>query len=458
MLKKIYRPVFANDFSPMIPQWWARETLRILDKKLRILPFVDRNYEPYFKEAGDVVNVHRVSNFTALRKQVGSPITMQNASATGDTVKLNQQVHVAFSLTDMEMRSNYDNLRGKFLNRAAVAMAEGIDKVVLGELYQMNAYAAGHIGTALGDQDVLDLREHFNRNELPEEGRVLFVGAGSETELLAVPRFVDNEKIANGQAIVTGQLGMIRGFRAVQVSQAPEVSSNGDVLAISAQCVGAYLKGATAITCDTATGTVAAGAWCLIAGDDKPHRIVSKTDTSSAITGMVISPPLFNNVADNAVITILTAGQINYVAGYAVGYSGDLVYDTFTINPAVGQGVTIGNNNDVYTIIAVDIGAKTIRLNRPLDNAAANDELIHLLPRGKYCMALGLPDAITFVNRPLPLPDASTGVKAAYVDFNGIALRVMMAYDFDNQTMKINFDTLCGVKSLNRNFGGMLVS
>lgn len=55
-------------------------------------------------------------------------------------------------------------------------------------------------------------------------------------------------------------------------------------------------------------------------------------------------------------------------------------------------------------------------------------------------------NAIALVTRPLALPKGSD--KASYVNYDGFALRVVMAYDINKKTDVVSIDMLCGTKLL----------
>ncbi len=460
-------PLRDNDVSALVPEHWAREALRNLDKQTKILPLVNRNYENFFAEEGDVVNINRDGNFVAKRKFQGQAITIQDVKSTKDWVRLNQQLHVSFLIDDQDLRRTFKELVPRYMLRAAVALGLGVDAVLMGEGYQFLDYAAGHIGTPINDAAVLDLREHFQRNEVPvTDPRYLIVGAAAEKQLLDVPRFVDSDKLmSNGEAIRNGQIGRVRGFEVITASQAWEVEDGNDQYAGAINHTGGYLKGATVLTVDQfSSEAVVAGSWCLIAGDDKPHRITARTLDTGSTVEITITPGLFNAVADNAIVNVWRPFYVNQASATAQQASGydfqsgeDMVIDGWTNGPMLGQGVTVGNTADVYTVTGVDLDNNKITLNRPLDVGVLNDVGIFPLPRGNYNMAF-IRDALTFVNRPLMPPDAGTGVRSYTANYRGVAIRVTFGYDMIYERMRVTFSTLCGVKTLDKRMGGMLVS
>ena len=459
-----------NDLVALIPEWWALESLMELQKNLVILPLVNRDYDKYFMEAGNVVNLNRTGDFTALRKQKGSKITVQSADASADTVELNQHYHVSYYLDDQDLRATMGDLRPKYIQKAAIAMAEALDMVITGEVYNFLDNAAGQAGAAVTDQYVRDLAEIFTRNNNTRAGRNCIVGPATENDLLGIDRFVEARMIGNGEAILNNMLGRMRGFDFYVASQIPEVAA-GTTINTDNTVTANTPAGQTSIGVTEAGTDLVAGHWVLIAGDAQPHRIVSYT-TAVGTGTMVLDTPLRNAVTAAAVISEYTSlaliAQAVAPAGYAAGYSGEIVVDTSAPEGTlkIGQGISFSTaasaavQDPRYTITGLSHAGGFIvgiTLNRPLDVALVDNGVVNPIPPANYNLAF-MRDAMTFVNRPLQPADAGSGVNAAWNAYNGIAIRVTIGYDQDYMGQKVTLDTLCGVKTLDPDMGGILLS
>ena len=98
-----------------------------------------------------------------------------------------------------------------------------------------------------------------------------------------------------------------------------------------------------------------------------------------------------------------------------------------------------------------------ITLNRPLDAAVPTGTGIGVCPPANYNMGF-IRDALTLVNRPMRPADPGTGVSSGFAAANNIALRVTIGYDMNIMKYVITLDTLCGVKTLNQDMGGVLIA
>jgi len=459
----------ANNIAALVPEWWAFESLRILTKNLVVANLVNRDYDGLFAKGGDVVNINRTGTFTSVRKQKGSPIVIQDAVVEGDTVKLNQHLHVSFELDDRDIQSSFVDLKTRFMVPAARALAEGIDLILMGEVYNFLGTTAGTIGAAVGDPALRDLNEAFTRNLIPRDGRNLIIGPSTENDMLGIDNFNDVAPRSENP-ILNGWIGRARSFDIYVANQTSEVSAPGIVVVSNALTLnGAAVKGQTVIPItDAGTTDLLAGTMVTIVGDMHPQLITTVVGGGAgAVTSITVWPGLQNNVLTGAIVNIYTEYQtanpgtttypVNYSGEIAVSKTGGAALNSLTALK-IGQGVYLAGNMYMITGIADDgTNITTITLNRPLDAAVPNDSVIGPVPPANYNLAI-IPDAVTLVNRPMRPADVGTGVASGFAAAGNIALRVTIGYNMNIMKYVITLDTLCGVKTLNQDMGGVLLA
>ena len=81
--------VSFGSVSALKPEWWALEGLIVLEENIVVTNLVNRDYDNFFVNAGDTVNVSKADSFTAATKTKGSTVTAPYTRATGQIVKLN---------------------------------------------------------------------------------------------------------------------------------------------------------------------------------------------------------------------------------------------------------------------------------------------------------------------------------------------------------------------------------
>ena len=457
------RPVAyeTNDTAAYNPEIWAQESLMILRNNMVAAQLVHQDFSTEIAEFGDIVNTRRPNDFSAKRKTATDNVTIQDAIATNVVVPLDQHVHTSFLIRDSQMSLAFKNLVTEFLEPAVIAMAQFIDQVVYGASAQWllnNAYAAGNLGAGATKGGVLETRKIMNTNKAPINIRSLLHSVSSETDLLNIAEVLNADKIGDdGTKMREASLGRLWGFNHWMDQNVGDISAGDNTVGAVDNAAG-YAAGTTSLTVDTFAAALTNGSWVTIAGDDVPHRVVSTVGGATPTT-LVITPGLKRPVADNAAITVSTAGAVNFGAGYAAGYAKEIVYDTFTIDPQVGQPVAFGDSTDtaVYSILQVDTVAKTILLDRPLVAALADNDPISVANAGSYNFAFHR-NALALVLRPLALPDPRTGVRGASASFNGITVRTVMTYDGEKQGHLVTLDLLAGTKVLDNNLGALMFS
>lgn len=454
--------VYANDVDAYIPEFWANESLAILEENMVMAQLVHRDFEPVVQSYGDVVNTRRPGEFKAYRKLPSDNVTIQDATATNVQVPLNQQLHVSFMIRDGEESKSFKDLVTEYMAPAMLAQARAVDQLLLGQAYQFlgNSYGAlGGLSSSNAIDYVTGVRNKMNIRKAYVDGRNLVLTPTSETAFLNNAAFTAANQVGDdGTALREASLGRKLGFDIFMCQNAPSVAVGNSTLAGAINLGAGYAAGTTVMTVDGFTGAVTTGNWLTIAGDKTPQRITAHTETLGNTTSITVSPGLRAAVADNAVVTTYTAGQVDQSVsptGYAAAWAKPIVYDTFTVDPQVGQMVAFGTATDVYSIIQVDTTAKTILLDRPLAAAIADNALINVGPPGDYNLAFHR-NAMSLVVRPLALPRPGIGARAAVVNMGGLSMRATITYNGEKQGTLVTLDMLLGVAILDTNLGAVM--
>lgn len=456
VLAAAQHPVFANDNDAFIPEVWAQEGLMLLENNLVAAQLVHRDFEDEIANFGDTVNTRLPATFQAEFKDDDDEVTIQDAISPNVPVVLNRHVHTSFMIKDGEESKGFKLLRATHLTPAMLSVAEAVDQIVLGQVYEFMANAVGQIGVTPTKETVLAVREKMNTLKVPMSGRNLILGSETESDLLAIELFTSAEKVGDGgTALEMGALGRKYGLQTWMAQQTPSVPTGSTVAAYAVNNAAGYLKGATTIAIDGLAAAIVAGSWCVIAGDNHPQRIIS-TVGGGTPTSMVISPGLQRAVVDNAVVTVYTPGAINNVAGYPAGYGKTLTVDGFTVAPFPGQGISISpatpnGLEPVYAAYGVPT-TTALKLNRPLDVAAADNHVVAPAPAGNYNFGFHR-NALALVTRPLAAPDPEAGARSFVASWDGISMRVTITYDGRKQGHLVTCDLLMGVKVLDVRLG-----
>jgi len=454
--------VFANSVDPFIPELWAQEGLAILEENMVATNLVHRDFENQLQAYGDTVNTRRPGEFQSKRKGTNDDITLQDATSTNVAVPLNQHAEVSFLIRDVEQTWSFKDLVATYLAPALLAQARFIDQIVLGQYSQFYANFVGTPGglTSSNAKDkILDVRNKMNINKAYVSGRNIVWAPSSETNVLKADIILQANTSGDGGAAMRN--AMIDRKLGFDHYMGQNMASIGSVTTGSAGAVnhsGSYAVGTTVLVVDGFTGDAIPSNSFILIGSD-PYRVVSSSLTTGNTTGITIAAPgLRSAVADNAVITPITGGSVNLSGGYAAGWTKTIAVTNPTIKFQDGQMVTFGTSasSAVYTIVDANSTDNTILLDRPLEAAISNSDPIYPMGTGDYNFAFHR-NAIALVVRPLALPPAGSGARAAVVNYNGLSLRATLSYNPTKQGTQVTLDMLFGIKVLDTNLGCVLM-
>lgn len=448
---KVWKTVFDNDNSVLVPEIWAQEALMILENNMVAAALVYRDFSNEVASYGDTVKAHRPGSFTAKRKTDADDVTVQDASTTDVDVKLNQHLHVSFIIKDGEESMSFKDLVALHLTPALIANAQALDEVILAQAYEFMGNSVGKLGTDPTKPTIVAANELLNTRRCPVAGRNMILSPNAEGSLLDIGEFTKvNEAGDAGAALRTANLGQKFNFNFFMSQNTASIAEGNTVVTGAINNGTGYGIGSTALTVDGLAADVTNGSWLTIAGDMTPQRIVSHTG-AGPVTALVITPGLKSAVLNDAVITIYTPGAVNLAAGYASGYAKEIVVDGFTVAPKTGQLISFGTAADVYGALSTPT-TTSILPNRPLDAGIANDAVVGIGPVGEYCFGFHR-NAVALVTRPLATPRAGTGAMSYVANYNGLSVRVTITYDGYKQGHLVTVDLLAGVKTLDTNLG-----
>ena len=447
----------ANDLAAFIPEVWAQEALMVLEENMVIANLVHRDFENEVARFGETVNTRRPGKFVMKRKVKGDDVTVQDATAENVPVVLNQHIHTSFLVEDEDTSKSFQDLRAIYLVEAVKSLARGTDEMLLGETYQYLANAAGKLGTAATKASIIDTRTKMSNNKVPLDGRNFIITPDTEGALLNVAEFVEAHKRGDdGSAIREAHLGRLMGFDFFMCQNAPAVAAGSSTEVAEVDNIGGYAAGTTVLAIDNTSLDLTAGSWCTIVGDMTPQKIISAT--GSPTTQITISPGLRSAVANDADVTVYLPGAVDLSAGYASGWSKAITVKDFTVAPQTGQMVTFdaAAAKAVYSALSTPT-TTSLLLNKPLEDAESNNDVVGLGPAGQYNLAFHR-NALALVSRPLAAPAPGTGALSFVANYNGLGLRATITYDGNKQGHLVTLDMLCGIKVLDTDLGAVMLA
>jgi hypothetical protein len=369
----------------------AKESLRQLENQLGMSKMCFRDWENKFGKDGDTLGIRKPNVFRASKQRTRVPSALNENTVT---LTVATQAHVSFEWSSKQMTDTLDRISERYIKPAMSALANVMD-VDLYDLHDQVYNQVGTPGTAPSDYDVYaDARRRMNEEAIPLENRFVCINPKGEAETMKGLKGLFQPTMIN-DIISKGALGHLAGFD-TYMAQNVQTHTTGYFTTGSTPLVdGANQTGTTLLSNGWSSGaaTLKKGDVFTVAG---VYAVNPKTGASTAELRQFVL---------TADITA-TLEVIDIPISPSIVTSGPL--QTVTASPA---------NDAVITMVGTESTAYPINI------------AFH-----KECFTLAV--------RPLEIP--SSAVYGARESYNGLSVRVMKAYDINEDVEVLRFDVLYG--------------
>ena len=374
----------------------TNETLRVLHQKLNFIGTINRAYDDSFAKSGAKIGSDlriRLPNQYTVRS--GRVLDAQHQSEEQVTLQVTSQKGVDMVFDSSELALDIDRFSERYITPAASVLAANIESDALSMYKDVYNQANQSTLTAALDIDtVLEAKRLLDDNLTPmDENRVANLCSRQTVGLVSALKTLYHDASAISQQYRDGQMGKTAGFTFYQNSllqRHTSGSDDGNDYAVD----GAAEDGAT-ITIKTGTGTLLKGDIITFAGCYRVHpetkvstgelqQFTVTTSTGANATSVAISP------------SIIISGAKQNVSGYPT--------DSGTVTK-------VGGVSKAY-----DLGLTYHK------------------------------DAFTFATADLPMPSGVDMATRKVLD--GISMRIVRAYDINNDQMPMRLDILYGYKTI----------
>ena len=289
----------------------ARQALPRLIDNLVFPNLVHRDFSEDFHDLGDTIRVRRPVILTAEEFDAASGVNYQDIQEDAVEVKLDHLATVDAAASAIETAVNIDDLNRVFVEPAAAALAEKINRDGLA-LYADVPYTVGVAGTTPATLDELaDVRRMLNRNKVPAYERVAVWDPEADAAFTKIPAIVNAEKSGDVAALRDGSIGRVFGMDHY-MSQAVKRHETGMTAASAVKVSGAVAEGATQLNLKgtTLAGKLVKGDVMKIGGGSYVVTEDSASASGNAISGVKVYPAL-PALADGAEVTLVGSHTAN---------------------------------------------------------------------------------------------------------------------------------------------------
>lgn len=190
----------------LTPQIIAREALMVLRNNAVLANLVHRDYSDEFVAGvGDTITIRKPATFEA--KEFNGSITVQDATESGVSVKMDKHLDVSFAVTSKEMTLDIADFSEQLLVPAMQAFADKVDKYIIG-LESDITQRVTFDGTDAITDAVIDARKYLTDAAAPLTNRRFVYGSTIESDLLKTDLFMSAERVGDeGTALREASLG-----------------------------------------------------------------------------------------------------------------------------------------------------------------------------------------------------------------------------------------------------------
>jgi len=367
----------------------GRELLPILKENLVFPALVNKDYsETYSQAKGDTIQVEKPAVFVA--DEFGGSINLQDIGEKSIPVKLDNIADVSISVSAKDFALSAPQFRTKYLEPAAVALAEKINLDGLALYKEISSYygVSGTTPDALAD--FTNARKNLNVQKVPMMDRKAVWDPSADAKFLELDAVVGADKSGSTEALRAGSIGKIMGFE------------NFMTQAIKTHTAGGY----------TALADVTVG-------------ITAASNATDATSGFVYSTAVLTSAAGASTAKVLKGDLLTFADDNGKVWQCTALEDSAA---AIAGVVTVKLIDEV----TADCTAEAVTFADVTAGGHVANMAFH-------------PKAFVYVTRPLDQP---RGVESYVVNYEGISLRVVESYDISTKVTTLSIDVLYAYKTV----------
>lgn len=380
----------------LTPTQVTREILRILHQKSNFIGTINRQYDDSYAvsgaKIGDSLKIRLPNKYTV---RTGRTIDVQDTTESSVTLQVATQKGVDMAFTSQDLTLSLQDFSKRILEPAVAVLAANIEADAL-SMYKDVYQIVDDDAAAFDFDTVLQGRQKLNEALAPmDDNRTALLTSGSTRKVVDALKGLFQDSTSIAKQYRTGMMGKTAGFDFYENTLIP-VHTTGTAAKSTSYTVNGADQTGSSITIQTGTDTFLVGDIVTFAGCNRVHP-ESKSDTG---------------VLQQFVVTANSGASAT----------------TLSISPAIttsgaSQNVSASPTNS-GAVVKVGAGAsETLQTNMVYHR-----------------------DAFTFATADLVMPK---GVDfAARETFDGISMRVVRAYDINNDNFPCRIDVLYGFKTV----------
>jgi len=383
--------------SILTPTAVTREALRILHQKLNFIGNVTRDYDDSYAVKGAKIGSDlkvRLPNQYTVRS--GATLATQDTQEQSVTLQVATQKGVDLNFSSSELTLSLDDFSKRILDPAMAVLAANIESHMLSNVYKDVYQSVWNGGAAATYNKALDCRVKLQNALAPANARTMLLDPLAMADVIKDTKTLFQDDKSLSRQFKEGIVGRAAGFDWGENTMMPSHTRGAGDTAYVVNTSTGITSGTATITVATGTGTINQGDVFTIAGVFEAHpetkantgrlqQFVCTADYAGGGGSVSVSPtPVTSGARQNVVIVGAGASKAVVIAG--------------TASTAVQTGLAF--QEGAFAFATAD---------------------------------LQMPSGVDFSAREV---------------FDGISMRIVRAYDINNDLFPCRLDVLYGFKTL----------
>jgi hypothetical protein len=376
--------------SLLTPTAVTREALRVLHQKLNFVGSVTRDYDDSYAKTGakigDSLKIRLPNQYTV---RSGATLSAQDTTESSVTLQVATQKGVDLNFTSVDLTLSLDDFSKRILDPAMSVLAANIEADAL-SMYKQVYQSIWNGGSAATYNKALDARVLLQRSLAPANERTALMDSLAMADVVKDTKTLFQDDASIAKQYKEGYMGRAAGFDWAENTLMPShtrSAANGAYLVNGAAQTGATL------TVDTGANAPSEGDVITIAGVYSVHP---ETKVSTGVLQQFVIGSGASTTSFPISPSIITSGATQNVSG----------------SPADNAAVTFAGTASTAVQTAL------------------------LFQKGAFAFAtadLVMPQGVDFASRQV---------------LDGISMRIVRAYDINNDKFPCRLDVLYGYKTL----------
>lgn len=215
--------------SELIDEVWAKEILENRRNRMVMEQLVNHDYEGQIKNHGDTVHIISLPDLVAQDIVPGTEMTVTPIDPSEQLLVIDQYKGVPAEVQDMLMKQSTYDLRRPFTEKIGYALADAIDKFLLGRA--VAGVLADNIlapVAALNKATLIAAHAKLDALNVPTEGRSLIINGVGKADLRADADMTWSDRQGSGDIAGAGYAGTIYDTPVYVTNQVTKTDTNAN--------------------------------------------------------------------------------------------------------------------------------------------------------------------------------------------------------------------------------------